>query len=102
MSPQFSGYHAGRRVANDAALEDDMRYTEFREAIVSELAGRAGGMTWVELRDALGLPYDRPCPEWTARLEREAGLRRVKGTGRSLTWKIGSTGGRRAVVRAAR
>jgi hypothetical protein len=81
-----------------------MRYVEFRDAIAAALRGRAAGMTWAELRHALGLPYERACPEWMARLEREVGLRRVKGAGRALVWTVGSGSAKakRVVVRSAR
>lgn len=67
-----------------------MRYEDFREAIRGELARRRAGLTWAELRDQLGLPYERACPEWTRRLEREIGLRRGKGEkGNALVWTVG-------------
>ncbi|MEM6332118.1 MAG: hypothetical protein AAF823_02120 [Planctomycetota bacterium] len=65
-----------------------MRYTEFRDAIQRGLRRRGSGMTWAELREALDLPYDRPCPEWAKRLEAEIGLTRVKGSGRALVWRV--------------
>ena len=65
-----------------------MRYTEYRDLIHHELRRKAGGLTWAELREKLGLPYERACPEWTKRLEGEIGLRRVKGGGRALVWRV--------------
>lgn len=69
-----------------------MRYTEFRDAIHRRLKRRKSGLTWAELRDTLDLPYDRPCPEWTKRLEAEIGLTRSKptapGAGRALVWRV--------------
>ena len=65
-----------------------MRYTEFRDAIQKELRQMPEGLTWVDLRDRLGLPYDRPCPTWTRQLEKEIGLSRVKGHVRSLVWRV--------------
>jgi hypothetical protein len=65
-----------------------MRYAEFRDAIRAALRRNRTGLTWPQLRDRLGLPYDRPCPEWTKRLEREIGLRRVKGPDRALCWRV--------------
>jgi len=65
-----------------------MRYVEFREAIKRELERHPGGRTWAELREGLSLPYDRPCPSWTASLEREIGLSRIKTTGRALMWTL--------------
>ena len=38
------------------------------------------------------LPYDRPCPEWTRRLESEIGLIRQKGTGKAFVWLCKSQG----------
>ena len=66
-----------------------MRYVEFRDAIARALGKRPAGMTWVELREAAELPYERPCPEWTRRLEAEIGLERTPPADRS--------GGRRHV-----
>lgn len=65
-----------------------MRYVEFRDAIQKELRRRPEGLTWAELRDRLGLPYDRPCPTWTRQLEKEIGLARVPGRARSLVWRV--------------
>ena len=65
-----------------------MRYVEFKAAIEQHLRRHHGGATWPELRDNLQLPYDRPCPEWTRRLEIEIGLIRRKGAARSLIWAL--------------
>ena len=65
-----------------------MKYIEFRDAIAKELRRTPEGLTWVELRERLDLPYDRPCPEWTGQLEKEIGLSRVKGSTRALVWRI--------------
>ena len=65
-----------------------MRYVEFRDAIRGELSRNPTGLTWVELRSRLSLPYDRPCPEWTKRLQEDIDLRRVTGEGREKIWKI--------------
>lgn len=65
-----------------------MRYEEFRDTIDAYLRRRSKGRTWVELREALDLPYDRACPTWTARLEAEIGLTRTKGDGRALVWRV--------------
>jgi hypothetical protein len=68
-----------------------MLYTDFRKTIETELRRTAAGLTWSQMRSRLNLPYDRPCPTWTKQLESEIGLRRVKGEGRSLVWKIGKS-----------
>jgi hypothetical protein len=68
-----------------------MSYAEFKGAIHQRLKLSRHGATWVELRDSLGLPYARPCPEWTRRLESEIGLVRRKGSGRALVWGLPST-----------
>ena len=65
-----------------------MRYIDFKSAIQQHLLRNRSGATWPELRDTLSLPYDRPCPEWTRRLEMETGLVRRKGPGRSLVWGL--------------
>lgn len=65
-----------------------MRYTEFRDAIRDELRRRPQGRTWKELRATLALPYDRPCPNWTRRLEEEIGLQRQPGRTRAYVWKL--------------
>ena len=67
-----------------------MRYVEFKAAIQQHLLRRRQGATWPELRETLALPYDRPCPEWTRRLESEIGLLRRPGGGRALVWEIPS------------
>lgn len=48
-----------------------MRYVEFRDAIENRLRRSPEGLTWRQLRERLNLPYDRPCPTWTRRLEQE-------------------------------
>ena len=63
-----------------------MRYVEFRDAVLEYLRRRSRGRTWAQIRDDLDLPYKRPCPTWTARLERESGLTRTRGAGRALVW----------------
>ena len=70
-----------------------MRYDEFKAAIQQHLRRNRRGATWPELRDTLILPYDRPCPEWTRRLEIEVGLipSDKKGAGRSLVRELQPT-----------
>ena len=65
-----------------------MKYIDFRDVIKNELSKNSEGLTWVELRDRLDLPYERPCPTWVQRLEKEIGLTRCKGQSRALVWKI--------------
>ena len=65
-----------------------MRYVEFRDLIHEELRRNPAGRTWVELKERLALPYDRPCPTWVARLEQEIGLSRAKHSGPALIWTI--------------
>jgi hypothetical protein len=65
-----------------------MRYVEFREAIHKELMGNPEGLTWVELKQRLGLPYEQPCPTWVKRMEQEIGLTRARGAKRAFLWKI--------------
>jgi hypothetical protein len=65
-----------------------MTYLEFKDSIQRELGSRPAGLTWKELKETLDLPYDRPCPEWTRRLEMEIGLARRPGNGPALVWEI--------------
>ena len=67
-----------------------MTYSLFKNLIQTDLRKRSTGRTWKELRSDLALPYDRPCPEWTKKLEREIGLTRKKGEGRELVWHVKS------------
>ena len=65
-----------------------MRYTEFRDQILRRLQRQASGLTWVELREQLDLPYERACPTWIKQLEAEIGLTRTKGSGSAKVWKV--------------
>ncbi len=66
-----------------------MTYLEFRDRVRTGLGHHPGGLTWKELKAGQQLPYERPCPAWTVRLEREIGLRRQKRRGRALVWELG-------------
>jgi hypothetical protein len=68
-----------------------MRYTDFRDSIRGELQRHQSGLTWIQLRQRLDLPYERPCPAWTKQLEKEIGLSRTKSANRALVWKIPGT-----------
>jgi hypothetical protein len=70
-----------------------MRYFEYKAGIQHYLERHSVGVSWQELRESLKLPYVRPCPEWTRRLEVEIGLVRQKGAGRSLLWTLHGRGG---------
>ena len=65
-----------------------MTYVLFKNLIQTDLRKCATGKTWKELKSDLTLPYNRPCPEWTKRLEREIGLTRQKGAARELIWSV--------------
>jgi hypothetical protein len=65
-----------------------MQYVEYKATLQQHLKRKRKGATWHEMREELALPYDRPCPEWTRRLEQEIGLIRRKGTGRALVWEL--------------
>lgn len=67
-----------------------MRYVEFRDEIHKELTGNPEGLTWVELKQRLGLPYEQPCTTWINRMEQEIGLTRARGAKRAYLWKIKS------------
>lgn len=65
-----------------------IRYVAFRDAVHATLSAASSPMTWRELRAAAHLPYERPCPTWVARLEREIGLRRETGPTRAKLWSL--------------
>ena len=65
-----------------------MLYTDFKSAIHRTLCRTPAGLTWSQLQSRLHLPYTRPCPEWTKRLEKEIHLTRTKGPTRALVWKL--------------
>jgi hypothetical protein len=65
-----------------------MDYTTFKETVRAGLLAHPDGMTWPELKTRLRLPYARPCPEWTRRLEQDIHLVRRKGAGQALVWSI--------------
>ncbi|MBD5778233.1 hypothetical protein IEN85_01835 [Pelagicoccus sp. NFK12] len=65
-----------------------MKYIEFRDSIHQELIRSQSGKTWKEIKDTLDLPYDRPCPEWIARMELDIGLERKERRGNALVWSL--------------
>jgi hypothetical protein len=65
-----------------------MRYAEFRDKICEELRRVPAGLTWLDVKAQLSLPYNIPCPEWVRQMEREVGLSRERGSGRALIWKF--------------
>ena len=64
-----------------------MRYVDFRDTIEAELRRHPDGLTWMQLKEKLKLPYSSPCCTWVGRLEEEIGLCRDR-SGRSLNWKV--------------
>ena len=56
-----------------------MRYEQYKTAIQQHFKRIRAGATWLELRTALALPYDRPCPDWTRRLEGEKRVDSAQG-----------------------
>ena len=69
-----------------------MSYVEFRDSIHRKLRKNSSGMTWIELKTALDLPYDRPCPEWVRQLEKELSLvRRKEPRSRAYVWRLKKT-----------
>lgn len=66
----------------------EMRYVDFRDSIREALLQNPEGLTWVQLKEMLELPYRRPCPTWVKRMEQENGLQRARGQGRAFVWKI--------------
>jgi len=71
-----------------------MKYVDFKSAVRTRLSSHPSGMTWKQLRDDLSLPYDKPCPEWTRRLEQEIHLVRSRGAGNALVWALNPAGKR--------
>jgi hypothetical protein len=65
-----------------------MKYTEFRDSIKKELQSHPEGLTWIQLKTSLKLPYDRPCQTWLYRMEKEIGLVRRKGNSRAYKWTL--------------
>ena len=65
-----------------------MRYSEFKEIIQNELLKYPDGLTWIELKINLNLPYNRPCQTWIMQMEQEIGLMRVREIKRAYIWKI--------------
>jgi len=65
-----------------------MTFEQFKQQVARTLGNYPAGLTRQELRQKAQLPYDRPCPEWTKRLEKELGLNRTDKQGNSLVWKI--------------
>jgi hypothetical protein len=72
-----------------------MTYHDFKATLQRHLQKHPAGATWQELRGTLKLPYERPCPEWTRRLEAEIGLTRRKGHGRALQWMLRTAAARK-------
>ena len=65
-----------------------MRYVDFRDSIEKELKRNPEGLTWPELKKRLKLPYESPCYEWLARMEKEIKLKRKKSSGRAYIWTV--------------
>ncbi len=65
-----------------------MTYFEFKQRVETSLLANAAGLTWRELKATADLPYARPCPNWTARLEAEIGLVRERTSGNTKTWRL--------------
>jgi hypothetical protein len=65
-----------------------MTYETFRNKVQQTLRRNPYGLTWVELRGAAKLPYQRPCPEWTKQLENDIGLIRADKRGNAFIWKV--------------
>lgn len=70
-----------------------MRFVEFKHVILEELSRNPGGLTWIELKERLALPYSTPCPTWVSRMEQEDGLYRERGARRAYLWKVSQDNG---------
>ena len=51
-----------------------MRYSELKESIQNALLENPAGLTWLELKSSLKLPYKIPCQTWIYQLEEEIHL----------------------------
>lgn len=66
-----------------------MRYEEVKRMIEKELTKKRAGLTWVELKQKLDLPYTTLCPEWIKQLEEDIKLVRIKDAGsRAHRWSL--------------
>ena len=65
-----------------------MRYSEFKESIQNALLENPAGLTWLELKSSLKLPYKIPCQTWIYQLEEEIYLERANKIGRAMVWKL--------------
>ncbi len=65
-----------------------MTYLRFRDAITATLVRHPSGLPWREVNAKSRLGIERPCPDWTRRLEHEIGLVRRPGEGRALIWRL--------------
>ena len=54
-----------------------MRYSEFKESIQNALLENLAGLTWLELKSSLKLPYKIPSQTWIYQLEEEIHLERA-------------------------
>ena len=61
---------------------------DFRDVIREELRQNPSGLTWAELKERLGLPFDRSCQTWVLRMEKEVGLSRARSSGLAYVWKV--------------
>ncbi len=65
-----------------------MRYSELKESIQNALLENPAGLTWLELKSSLKLPYKIPCQTWIYQLEEEIHLERANKIGRAMVWKL--------------
>ena len=65
-----------------------MKYAEFKMQIQNALVENPDGLSWLELKGSLNIPYKIPCQTWIYQLEDEINLFRSKGKGRAFIWIV--------------
>ncbi len=64
-----------------------MRYIDFRTQVEQELRANPDGLTWLQLKERLSLPYKQPCYTWISQMEAEIGLTRRRQPG-GMVWTL--------------
>ena len=64
-----------------------MEYEEFKDAVEAALRKRPNGASWSVIRELAALPQRVPFNGWVTRLERDTGLKRVRGQ-RGKLWRL--------------
>lgn len=65
-----------------------MKYAEFKMQIQNALVENPDGLSWLELKGSLNIPYKIPCQTWIYKFEQEINFVRSNGRGSAFIWKI--------------